>query len=281
VIERDVASPPDASVLRGVALHRGGPAAVRLARAAGPITLVQRGAEAPLAELHVARADRGVTLASADGRIRVDLVEHLFAALGGLGVGAGVQIAIDDDELPLLDGGALRFAEAVLALGLANEPAPAPAALVITRHASIARGAALYDFAPGPDIALRVEVEFRAPVGRESAEWRGDAADFLERIAPARTFGWADEHAALLASGRATAVDLDAVLVFDERGAISGCRPAAKDECARHKLLDLIGDLAIHGGPPRGSITASHPGHAATHAVVAEALALGVLVRSG
>ena len=278
MIGRDVSSPPDTSILRGVALHRGGPAEVRLARTAGPITLAQRGAEAPLAALHVARADRGVTLASADGRVRVDLVEHLFAALGGLGVSAGVHIAVDGDELPLLDGGALRFAEAILALGVTREPARR--ALVITRRASIARGAAVYELAPGPDVELRVDVEFRAPVGRESAAWRGDAADFLARIAPARTFGWADEHAALLASGRAAAVDLDAVLVFDERGAIPGCRSAAKDECARHKLLDLIGDLAIHGGPPRGSITASHPGHAATHAVVAEALALGVLAWS-
>jgi UDP-3-O-[3-hydroxymyristoyl] N-acetylglucosamine deacetylase len=285
VIGRDVASPPPpgANVLQGVALHRGGPATVRLDAAPGPITLVQRGAEAPLDALHVARADRGVTLASADGRIRVDLVEHLFAALGGLGVRAGVRVTIDEDELPLLDGGALRFAEALLALGLAPAPsssAPAPAALTIARHASLTRGDAVYHFAPGPEVALRVEVEFRAPVGRESAAWRGDADDFLERIAPARTFGWADEHAALLASGRAAAVDLDAVLVFDDRGAIPGCRPAVKDEVARHKLLDLIGDLAIHGGAPRGSITASHPGHAATHAIVTEALALGVLARS-
>jgi UDP-3-O-[3-hydroxymyristoyl] N-acetylglucosamine deacetylase len=278
VTGRAAASSPCPRVLRGVALHRGGPAEVRLDAAPGPITIAQRGAEASLDELHVARADRGVTLASADGRVRVDLVEHLFAALGGLGVGAGVRIAIDDDELPLLDGGARRFAEAILALGFAE--APSPGALVITRNASISRGNALYEFAPGPDVALRVDVEFRAPVGRESAEWRGDASDFLERIAPARTFGWADEHAALLASGRAASVDLDAVLVFDERGAIPGCRPASKSEVARHKLLDLIGDLAIHGGPPRGAITASHPGHAATHAVVAEALALGVLARS-
>jgi UDP-3-O-[3-hydroxymyristoyl] N-acetylglucosamine deacetylase len=272
------ASLPDQHVLRGVALHRGGPAEVRLAAAAGPITLAQRGASAALGELHVARADRGVTLASADGRVRVDLVEHLFAALGGLGVGAGVHIAIDDDELPLLDGGARRFAEAILALGLA--PAPPPRALVITREASIPWGSALYHFAPGPRVALQVDVEFRAPVGRQSAAWRGDAADFLARIAPARTFGWADEHAALLASGRAAAVDLDAVLVFDDRGAIPACRPAGEAEAARHKLLDLIGDLAIHGGPPRGAIVASRPGHAATHAVVAEAFARGVLAWS-
>ncbi len=279
MIGRDVASRPGARVLRGVALHRGGPATVRLEAAAGPITLVQRGAEAALADLHVARADRGVTLASADGRVRVDLVEHLFAALGGLGVRSGVRITIDDDELPLLDGGARLFAQAILALGLAGELNPS--ALEITRNASISRGNAAYDFTPGPDVALRVDVEFRAPVGRESAAWSGDAVDFLERIAPARTFGWADEHAALRASGRAAAVDLDAVLVYGDAGAIAGCKPATKDEAARHKLLDLIGDLEIHGGPPRGSLTVQRPGHAATHAVVAEALALGVLARSG
>jgi UDP-3-O-[3-hydroxymyristoyl] N-acetylglucosamine deacetylase len=267
-----------ARVLRGVALHRGGPATVALAAAAGPITIAQRGAEASLAELHVARADRGVTLASADGLIRVDLVEHLFAALGGLGVRSGVRVTIDDDELPLLDGGAHLFAEAILALDVVSEAAST--ALVITRNASISRGNAIYDFAPGGDVALRVDVEFRAPVGRESTSWSGDAIDFLERIAPARTFGWADEHAALRASGRAAAVDLDAVLVYGDDGAIAGCKAATKDEAARHKLLDLIGDLAIHGGPPRGSLTAHRPGHAATHAVVAEALATGVLAWS-
>ena len=252
---------------------------MRLEAVAGPITIAQRGAEASLAELRVARADRGVTLASIDDRIRVDLVEHLFAALGGLGVSSGVRITIDDDELPLLDGGARRFAEAILALDVAPTEA-ASRALVITQKASISRGNAVYDFAPRSGVALRVDVEFRAPVGRETAAWAGDARDFAARIAPARTFGWADEHAALLASGRAAAVDLDAVLVYGDDGAIAGCRPAEEGEAARHKLLDLIGDLAIHGGPPRGSITAQRPGHAATHAVIAEAFALGVLAWS-
>jgi UDP-3-O-[3-hydroxymyristoyl] N-acetylglucosamine deacetylase len=267
-------------VLHGVALHRGGPATVRLEAAAGPITIVQRGVEAALADLQIARADRGVTLASADGRIRVDLVEHLFAALGGLGVRAGVRITIDDDELPLLDGGARLFAEAILALDLTPDLAPAPRPLVVTRNASISRGNAVYVFTPDRHVALRVDVEFRAPVGRQSASWSGDPDDFVKRIAPARTFGWADEHAALLASGRAAAVDLSAVLVYGDDGAIAGCRPATKNEAARHKLLDLIGDLAIHGGPPRGSLTVLRPGHAATHAVVAQAFTLGVLARS-
>ena len=278
MIASAASSAPGARVLRGFALHRGGTATVRLEAAPGPITIVQRGVEAALANLQIARADRGVTLASSDGHVRVDLVEHLFAALGGLGVRSGVRITIDDDELPLLDGGARLFAEAIRALDVAPEPAPRP--LVVTRNAYISRGNAVYVFTPGRDVALRVDVEFRAPVGRQSAAWSGDADDFVKRIAPARTFGWADEHAALLASGRAAAVDLSAVLVYGDDGALAGCRAATKSEAARHKLLDLIGDLAIHGGPPRGSLTVQRPGHAATHAVVAQAFALGVLARS-
>src|SRR5690242_13017096 len=103
-------------VLRGAALHRGGPAEVRIARARGPIVIAQRGAEARLSELAPVRTDRGVTVATADGRVRVDLIEHLLAAIGGLGIAGGLRVEVDGDELPLLDGGALRFSEALLGL---------------------------------------------------------------------------------------------------------------------------------------------------------------------
>jgi UDP-3-O-[3-hydroxymyristoyl] N-acetylglucosamine deacetylase len=123
-----------------------------------------------------------------------------------------------------------------------------------------------------------VTIDFPPPVCRQRATWDGDAAAFMARIAPARTFGWAHELDALRAVGRASAVDLASVLVFDERGPISGCRPPEPDEPARHKLLDLVGDLTLHGGPPLGIIDAFAPGHTATHAVVVRALSLGVLV---
>jgi UDP-3-O-[3-hydroxymyristoyl] N-acetylglucosamine deacetylase len=262
--------------LRGVALHRGGPVAVRLSRAPGPLVIEQRGAEAELHELGVIRADRGVTIASADERIRLDLVEHLFAAVGGLGVGAGLRIATDDAELPLLDGGARRYAEALTALAIPRAPRP----LFIARDAALRHGDSVYRFSPGDVPRLRVEVAFRPPVGEQSAAWEGDAGEFVKRIAPARTFGWADEYAALRAAGRAASVDLDSVLVFDGAGVLPGCRPAEPTEAARHKLLDLIGDLALHGGPPRGHLEAFAPGHTATHTIVVEALARGVLARA-
>lgn len=242
-------------------------------RADGPLVLAQRGAEARLDALRPVRTDRGVTVASADGRVRVDLIEHLLAAVGGLGIASGVRLETDDDEIPLLDGGARRFAEALAAL----DP-PRGRALRVAREASFARGLSRYRFAPGEAVAMRVAVDFPPPVGAQRAAWSGDARDFLERIAPARTFGWLHELAALRAASRAAAVDLASVMVFDDRGVIAGCRPPGENEPARHKLLDLIGDLALHGGPPRGLVEAEAPGHTATHAVVAEAIATGILV---
>jgi UDP-3-O-[3-hydroxymyristoyl] N-acetylglucosamine deacetylase len=260
-------------LLRGAALHRGGPCEVSLSRApTGPVLVAQRGATARLDELRPVRTDRGVTVATADGRVRVDLIEHLLAAVGGLGVSGGLLVAIDSDELPLLDGGARRFAEALEAL----DP-PRGRALRVTRQAVLEHGRSVYRLAPGAAPCLRVEIDFPPPVGRQRAEWDGDADDFVARIAPARTFGWVREFAELRAAGRAAAVDLSSVLVFDERGTIDGCQPPTPEEPARHKLLDLVGDLALYGGPPLGVIEAVAPGHTATHAVVARALSLGVL----
>ncbi|MFT3774282.1 MAG: UDP-3-O-acyl-N-acetylglucosamine deacetylase [Minicystis sp.] len=257
-------------VLRGTALHRGGPAEVRLVRADGPVVFAQRGAAAALADLAPARTDRGVTVSG--GGVRIDLVEHLLAAIGGLGVAGGIRVETDDEEIPLLDGGAGRFVEAVTTL----DP-PRGRRLRVKRAESFEHQRSVYRFTPGPSAGVRVSIDFPPPVGEQHATWDGDAADFAARIAPARTFGWAHEVAALRAAGRAAEVDLASVLVFDDRGPIPGCRPPDPDEPARHKLLDLIGDLALYGGPPVGVVDATRPGHTATHAVVARALSLGVL----
>jgi UDP-3-O-[3-hydroxymyristoyl] N-acetylglucosamine deacetylase len=260
--------------LEGVALHAGTPAAVTLTRAGGPVTFAQRGAEVPIEDLRVVRADQGVRVEG--GGVAIDLVEHLLAALGGLGVREGVRVEVEGDEVPLLDGGAARFVEALRAI----EAPAGPPRLVVTRAASLELRGSRYRFHPADTVRVAVEVDFPPPVGAASASWDGDADDFAAHVAPARTFGWAKDHAALLAAGRARAVDLDAVLVFGDAGPIDGCRATTADEPARHKLLDLVGDLALHGGPPRGAVHAERPGHAATHRIVALALEAGVLRRT-
>lgn len=259
--------------LEGIALHSGERTAVTLSRAAGPLSLTQNGAMTWLRDLNLARTDHGVCLAAADGRVSVDLVEHLLAAFGGLGVRDGVRVDVCGAELPLLDGGAQAFARALLRLDAPQAPPP----LTVTRAGVFRHGGATYRLAPAAGVHLCVQIEFRPPVGRQGASWDGDAVDFLERIAPARTFGFLEEHDVLLRRGRARGVSLEHVVVFDGAGALPQGRAPEADEPARHKLLDLIGDLALYGGPPRGSIAAERPGHTATHAIVREALAAGVL----
>ncbi|MFO0670222.1 MAG: UDP-3-O-acyl-N-acetylglucosamine deacetylase [Polyangiaceae bacterium] len=101
----------------------------------------------------------------------------------------------------------------------------------------------------------------------------------VRRIAPARTFVEERELALMLASGQSATADPESVVVLGAETVHAAGRPFSADEPARHKLLDLIGDLALHGGPPRGEIVARRPGHAATHVAVARALADGILAR--
>lgn len=270
-------------LLRGKALHRGGAVSVALRCSEtpnDPICIEQRGVLASLSELRVIRTDRAVCVSNAGGRLRLDLVEHLFAALGGLSIQRGVLIQTDSDELPLLDGGAAQYCEALQAIGAANAELPR---LRIAKDAELRHGRSLYRFHPAPAgiRSIKVRIRFPAPVFEDEAEWNGDALDFQRRIATARTFGWMTDYQALLASGRALGANLESVLVFDPTqpsGTCKDCPPARPKEAAHHKLLDCIGDFALHGGPPQGHIEAERPGHTATHSIIAEALSLGVLV---
>lgn len=259
----------------GPCLHSGASGSVRLNRRTGPVCLVQAGQSAAIAELSVERADRGVLVARAGGAPRVDLVEHLFAALGALGIGAGLEIEVDGGELPLLDGGAAEWGAALGALGLAR----ARRTLTVVREGVIDHGGSRYAFRPATAPRIDVEVEFPG-VGTQRARWDGNAVKFLSEIAPARTFGYRRDLDELRAQGRARHVDTRAVLVLDDEGnAIPPSAAMQPDELARHKLLDLIGDLYLHGGPPLGEIRARRPGHAATHAVVEKAIAHGLMER--
>jgi UDP-3-O-[3-hydroxymyristoyl] N-acetylglucosamine deacetylase len=176
----------------------------------------------------------------------------------------------------LLDGGALELSRALLTLGLKRE---APR-LLVTRRAELLEGESRYAFEPGDSPTLAVEVHFGAGIGRQRAELRGEAGEYLAEIATARTFGFESDAEDLRARGRARHVDPTAVVVLDADGrALPPSAPLQPDELARHKLLDLMGDLFLYGGPPRGRVSADRPGHAATHSVMKQALEAGLLAR--
>jgi UDP-3-O-[3-hydroxymyristoyl] N-acetylglucosamine deacetylase len=257
-----------------MALHSGVPCAITLRRDEGPVRFATPRGAARITELSVVRTDRGVAVEHARTGLRIDLVEHLFAALTAFGVREGLLLEVEGPELPLLDGGSETFARALSSLSLEKSPP----CLRVTRSARYETLGAEYRFEPTADAALAVDVEFDG-VGAQHAAWDGSSRDFMERIAPARTFGFSDEAAALRASGRAAHVDPAAVMVLARDGRVEAGRPALEAELARHKLLDLMGDLYLYGGMPIGSVRARRPGHAASHAAAAWALRAGVLER--
>jgi len=259
----------DSITLAGVGLHTGAPCAVTLVPALGPVRLQGRARQ----ELELRRTDRGVRVGWPANNGEVELVEHLFAALGGLGIQHGVAVAVVGPEIPLLDGGARAFCDAIAALRLAASTS----SLRVARSARYETEGARYELHPAPTPCIDVEVEFGRR-GIERAHWDGTPDQFSSEIAPARTFGFASELSELRARGRAAHVDPDGVIALDDDGrGIPPHRPPDHGELARHKLLDLVGDLYLYGGPPRGRISALRPGHRANHAMVARALADGAL----
>ena len=260
--------------LSGRGLFGGRHCRVTLRARAGEILL--RGA--PLRGFRVARTLRTNTLEN--GPIRASCVEHLFAALAAVGLHQGLSIEMDDDEMPLLDGGARAWCEGLASLDV--EPSPPALAVLRNEEVTVPTGdgsgrseTTTYRFFPAPSTArcVRVEVDFGDARLARSAEWGGSFEEFSERIAPARTFVFARDIEDLLARGLGAHVSPSSVVVIADDAVHAAGRAFSPDEPARHKLLDLIGDLYFYGGPPLGRIEAARPGHAATHRAMRIALA--------
>jgi UDP-3-O-[3-hydroxymyristoyl] N-acetylglucosamine deacetylase len=276
------------AVVTGVGLHSGAAVRVVLHARPGAVTLGRDGVEARVDELAVSSTPRATTVEARGGRLRVATVEHLFAALAGLGVYEGLAVVVDGPEMPLLDGGALAWCGAIdEALGPGSTRRAGRRPLRVARAAELSIGASRYVFEPGAapgavEVAVRLEFEGldEARVLPE-ARWDGGADDFRARVAPARTFALARDVGELVAAGLARHVDPMSVVVLTPDAVHHAGRAFEPDEPARHKLLDLLGDLYVHGGPPRGSVRAVRPGHAANARAMEQALAEGIVVVDG
>jgi len=259
-------------IVTGTGLHTGVPVRVVLQAREGSVRFSSRGIEVALDELRVASTARATTV-EARG-LRVGTVEHVLAALGGLGVYDGVSIEIDGPEMPLLDGGAAAWCDAVRDLQV---PCGRPR-LRVTRHAVIEVGRSRYELSPSPAVEVDVRLEIDDPRISPDARWRGDAEDFHVRIAPARTFAFAHEVDDLLRQGLACHVNPASVVLIAPHAIHHTGRPFSPDEPARHKLLDLVGDIYLRGGPPLGRVSAVRPGHSSNARAFDQACAEGVLV---
>ena len=183
----------------GVRAPRGSHHCLELTRHDGPITFARGSQRAALSSLRVARTDFGVGLTDDHG-FEIDLVEHFLAAIGGLGIGGGVLATLDGPELPILDGGARAFVDALIAL----EIPPMPRRWIVQKPGKVTWKESVYDFDVMESVEIVVLTEFEHPgIGQQRASWDGDARRFADEIAPARTFGFVDDADDLCNSSRA------------------------------------------------------------------------------
>jgi len=250
----------------GHGLHTGADGTVRLGPApeGSGIQVGCGGTFVPLRpSLAVDDAERCTALRLPGGT--VSTVEHLLAALAGADV-RDVRLEFVGPEVPILDGSARPWLDRLLEHAAAGPPdgRPREPAAPLSLH----WGTASYRVTPASGPCL--EVEFVGPqpaLGRQLARWDGTVDGFAREIAPARTFAGVDELAGIFAAGLARGGSLDCALVIGPAGPLGG--PLRfPDEPARHKLLDLIGDLALLGGLPACRIRARAPSHATNRALV-------------
>jgi UDP-3-O-[3-hydroxymyristoyl] N-acetylglucosamine deacetylase len=243
----------DGPVVTGLGVHGGRRARVRLHRSEGPIRFRAAGGEVAARVANVVATDRCIVLGA--GAVRVATVEHLLAALRVGGFWTGVVVEVEGDELPILDGSAGPWREAVDHLG---SPPPVPPALEPTEAWAWHDGAFAFEIDPGPE-RLDVEIDFaHAAIGVQS--WVGRPERYVDLL-DARTFAFASDVDALRARGLLRGADEGSGILFAHEGPHVPLRSA--DEPVRHKALDALGDLALLGRPLAARVRIRHGSHQA------------------
>lgn len=213
------------------------------------------------------------TSLSRDG-VRVEMIEHAMAALAALEID-NCEVAVSAEEMPAGDGSASLFVEAIDQAGIRQQDAPA-ALLEVDRRLRVSHGDSWIEAEPSTTDRweLRYELNYdHAPaIGAQTYSVSLSPDTFRTQLAPARTFLLQQEADWLRAQGLGTHVTHQDLLVFDDHGPVQN-RLRFHDECVRHKLMDLIGDLALCGRRLRGSFVAARSGHQLNGALTAKLVA--------
>jgi UDP-3-O-[3-hydroxymyristoyl] N-acetylglucosamine deacetylase len=262
--------------IAGVGIHGGAPVTLYIAPAPADsgVVFVRTDVEAsqPIAARSDQVCDTRLATVIGEGGVTVSTVEHLLAALAGLGVD-NARVELDGPETPIGDGSAADFVAAIVAAGLTPQDSPRRYLEILAPIEVTAPGkrAALV---PAPRLELSVEIIFASPaIGRQRLELAVDPASFRSEIAGARTFGFLAEVEQLRAMGLGRGASLDNTIVVDGDHVLNPATLSRPDDFVRHKALDALGDLALLGHPVLGRYEASCSGHALNHALVTAVLA--------
>ena len=201
----------------------------------------------------------------------VGTVEHLLAALMSLGID-NVRVQLNHAEVPIMDGSAASFVYLVHEAGVKRLAAPRRYLKVI-RPISLSRDHKRIALYPSDHFRVTYSISFDHPLLRHQARTvQVTEESFIEEIAPARTFGFLKEVEMLRQRGLAMGGSLDNAIVLGDTGVLNQAL-RFEDEFVRHKILDVIGDLALIGYPLIGHLVADRGGHELHTSFVAKVLA--------
>jgi UDP-3-O-[3-hydroxymyristoyl] N-acetylglucosamine deacetylase len=253
---------------RGVGLHSGAEVSMRLVPAPAGSGIVFRrtdldGFEIPATGRNVAKVSYATSLMR--GSVLISTTEHLLSALIGFGVD-NVIVEVDNLELPILDGSALPYVEAFQSVGLKQQRRRREY-IRILKEVEVREGGKFIGVYPGTGYGIDYSIDFPQPIG--SARFQGDleSGDYARLIAPARTFGFREDEPKLRDMGLIRGASEECVIILTAEGVQNGPLRFA-DEFVRHKVLDLIGDLALAGRRIQGRVVAERAGHAMHTALV-------------
>jgi len=194
--------------------------------------------------------------------VDVQMVEHVLAALAGLQID-NCEIGVDRAEMPGCDGSAREFVEAIDSVGIVEQNQEA-SQLVVKEVVRLTSGDAWIEARPALDGEYRLEFRLDYPhnpvIGRQTACFEISPQGFRDEIASCRTFVLQSEAEAMKSKGLGTHVTAKDLLVFGDQGPIEN-QLRFDNECARHKALDVMGDLALVNRRIAGNIVANRSGH--------------------
>ena len=250
--------------LEGIGVHSGAPATLTFRPA--PVnhgirfkrTDLEGTPEIPVDLDHVAGTELGTSLG--EGEAKVQTVEHVMAALAARGVD-NVLLELSGPEPPILDGSFMGYLEILEKVGNQEQDTPRSVIQIPEPVTLELKSGEFYVAAPGKGLRISATIEFEHPtIGRQFGTFFFSEGSFAQEIAPARTFGFKADAEALHERGLALGASLENTVVLDEKGVINDDL-RFPDEFLRHKVGDMVGDLALLGASLDLHIVAERPSH--------------------
>lgn len=214
--------------------------------------------EIPASPQYVTHVSYATTLMKSG--VMISTVEHLLSALLGCGVDNAI-IEVDSLEVPILDGSGKPWADLIERAGLVELEAPR-AYLRVLKRVEVSEKNRVMSIEPADEFRITCEIDFDHPlVGLQRREIGFSNGSYAREIAPARTFGFVEEIEMLRQNGLARGGSLENAIALTRDGMLNPEPLRFEDEFVRHKILDIIGDLALAGMPILGHVRAARSGH--------------------